>query len=224
MTIYVEATFNPSAKLLNASSLLPFITSMLCLTLATNVLTTCASVGWHSVSEYLTPILALIVYRIWSIRKPFQHRSAIVVNSPLTRVLVVLIESGLLYTFSIIILFGLYMASNNGQYGVSDAVSAVPVCPSDIPELMLPAVVVYRSSKSSWAIFLFWFYCAQASRCLSFRGSHSTWLSQVWIVATDSNPLSLLAHILATNPARKEMFRCTWSTSKRLSRDIQIRL
>jgi hypothetical protein len=125
MTIYVEATFNTSGKLLNASSLLPFITSMLCLTLATNVLTTCASNSWHSVQEYLTLALALIVHRIWNIRKPFnQHRSSIAVNSPLTRVLIVLIESGLLYTFSIIILFGLYMASNNGQYGVSDAVSA----------------------------------------------------------------------------------------------------
>lgn len=105
MTVYIEATFDTSGQLLNASSLVPFITSMLCLTLATNVLTT-----------------SLIVHRIWNIRKPFKHRSAVVVNSPLTRVLVVLIESGLMYTFSIIILFGLYMASNNGQYGVSNAV------------------------------------------------------------------------------------------------------
>lgn len=105
MTIYIEASFDTSGKLLNASSLLPFITSMLCLTLATNVLTT-----------------SLIVHRIWNIRKPLQHRSAVVINSPLTRVLVVLVESGLMYTTSIIILFGLYMASNNGQYGVSNAV------------------------------------------------------------------------------------------------------
>lgn len=44
-------------------------------------------------------------------------------DSPLNRVLVVMIESGLLYTVSIVILFGLYMAGNNGQYGVSNAVS-----------------------------------------------------------------------------------------------------
>lgn len=149
MTIYVEATFDTSGKLLNASSLVPFITSMLCLTLATNVLTTCASNSLHSVQEYLTLTLALIVHRIWNIRKPFQHRSSIAVNSPLTRVLVVLIESGLLYTFSIIILFGLYMASNNGQYGVSDSVSDVPICHTEMPKLMLPRLwFIHRSSKS----------------------------------------------------------------------------
>jgi len=54
MTIYIEATFDTSGKLLNASSLLPFITSMLCLTLATNVLTTCASDIRRSVPGYLT--------------------------------------------------------------------------------------------------------------------------------------------------------------------------
>ncbi|CAA7264462.1 unnamed protein product [Cyclocybe aegerita] len=105
MTIYVEATLDTSGKLLNASNLIPFITSMLCLTLATNVLTT-----------------GLIVHRIWKIRVNLKHRSTVVTNSPLTNVMVVLIESGLMYTLSIIILFGLYMASSNGQYGVSNAV------------------------------------------------------------------------------------------------------
>jgi len=105
MTIYVESTLGSTGKLLNASTLVPFITSMLCLTLATNVLTT-----------------SLIVYRIWTIRRSLKHRTAIAGNSPLTSVVIVLIESGLMYTLSIIILFGLYMASNNGQYGVSNAV------------------------------------------------------------------------------------------------------
>ncbi|KAF9002198.1 hypothetical protein BDQ17DRAFT_1426150 [Cyathus striatus] len=44
------------------------------------------------------------------------------VLSPLKNVMIILIESGLMYTLSIVILFGLYMASNNGQYGVSNAV------------------------------------------------------------------------------------------------------
>ncbi|PPQ84944.1 hypothetical protein CVT25_004457 [Psilocybe cyanescens] len=106
MTVYIEATLDTSSgKLLNASTLVPFITSMLCLTLATNLLTT-----------------SLIVYRIWGIRKSLKHRSSVVPGSPLTSVLIVLIESGLMYTLSIVILFGLYMASNNGQYGVSNAV------------------------------------------------------------------------------------------------------
>ncbi|KAH9475041.1 hypothetical protein JR316_0012143 [Psilocybe cubensis] len=54
--------------------------------------------------------------------KPAYNLSSAVQKSPLTSVLVVLIESGLMYTMSIVILFGLYMASNNGQYGVSNAV------------------------------------------------------------------------------------------------------
>lgn len=32
-----------------------------------------------------------------------------------------------MYTLSIVILFGLYMASNNGQYGVSNAVGQVVI-------------------------------------------------------------------------------------------------
>ncbi|PPQ99838.1 hypothetical protein CVT24_009632 [Panaeolus cyanescens] len=106
LTIFVQATLEDSSgALLNASSLVPFITSMLCLTLATNVLTT-----------------SLIVHRIWKIRREVRHRSTIHSQSPLTSVLIVLIESGLMYTCSIVILFGLYMASNNAQYGVSNAV------------------------------------------------------------------------------------------------------
>ena len=40
MTVYVQTTLDTAGKLLNASSLVPFITSMLCLTLVMNVLTT----------------------------------------------------------------------------------------------------------------------------------------------------------------------------------------
>ncbi|KAF8151529.1 hypothetical protein B0H34DRAFT_728007 [Crassisporium funariophilum] len=105
MTIYVEATLDDPGAGLNASSLVPFITSMLSLTLATNVLTT-----------------SLIVHRILKIRNQLKHRSTVASKSPLTNVVVVLIESGLIYTLSIIILFGLYMASSNAQYGVSNAV------------------------------------------------------------------------------------------------------
>ncbi|KAF9530720.1 hypothetical protein CPB83DRAFT_868422 [Crepidotus variabilis] len=106
MTIYVESTMDTAGKLLNSKSLEPFITSMLCLTLVTNILTT--SFG-----------LALIVLRIWGIRRNLT--GTYTPNSPLTNLLIVLIESGLMYTLSILILFGLYMASNNGQYGVSNA-------------------------------------------------------------------------------------------------------
>ncbi|PPQ97458.1 hypothetical protein CVT26_002806 [Gymnopilus dilepis] len=104
MTIYTEATINSSSRLLNSSLLKPFITSMLCLTMATNTLTT-----------------SLIVYRIWGVQKSLKQGFAIVPNPRLTRLLFTLIESGLLYTFSVIVLFILYIGSNNGQYGVSNA-------------------------------------------------------------------------------------------------------
>lgn len=47
----------------------------------------------------------------------------------------VLIESGLLYTLSIVILFTLYMTSNNAQLGVSDSVSFVNL--SDFLQLII---------------------------------------------------------------------------------------
>ena len=40
----------------------------------------------------------------------------------LTRVVRILVESGLLYTVSVIVFFGTFLASNNAQYGVSDVV------------------------------------------------------------------------------------------------------
>ncbi len=66
-----------------------------------------------------------MVYRIQKIRKRLRHKSNSATYTPLTSVLRLLIESGLLYTSSIVILFVLYMSSNNGQYGVSDAVGYI---------------------------------------------------------------------------------------------------
>ncbi|KAF8639085.1 hypothetical protein AX16_010391 [Volvariella volvacea WC 439] len=108
MTIWAEATLsnNNADSLLNASKIVPFITSMLSLTLAVNVIVT-----------------SMIVWRIHSVRRPLKHRSVLSMDDgPLANVLRVLIESGLMYTISIVILFILYMANNNGQFGVSNAV------------------------------------------------------------------------------------------------------
>ncbi|KAF9467494.1 hypothetical protein BDZ94DRAFT_1232876 [Collybia nuda] len=106
MTCYIEATLTGNMALLNAKNLIPFITSMLTLTLAMNVVTT-----------------SLIVHRIWKIQKALKYRATTSSEkSPLSRVMRLLIESGLMYTLSIVVLFGLYMASNNGQFGVSNAV------------------------------------------------------------------------------------------------------
>jgi len=123
MTIQIETTLT-SGQLLNSSHLVPFISTTLCLTLATNVITTCTisptPLLVHSLIR--TYFSALIVFRIWKVRSKIGLGHLFNHNSPLTNVVIVLIESGLLYTLSIIILFGLYLASNNGQYGVSNSV------------------------------------------------------------------------------------------------------
>ncbi|TFK72281.1 hypothetical protein BDN72DRAFT_343754 [Pluteus cervinus] len=105
MVIFLEATQHHNTALLNSSDLIPFISSMLALTLSVNLFST-----------------SLIVYRIHSIRLALKQRSIIPRNSPLSHIVRVFIESGLMYTASIVILFGLYVVSNNAQLGVSDAI------------------------------------------------------------------------------------------------------
>ena len=85
-------------------------------------------------------LLALIVYRIYGVQKSLKQGFAIVPNPRLTRLLFTLIESGLLYNFSVIVLFILYIGSNNGQYGVSNAVCLKPLLP-------------LLSSDPDWAVF-----------------------------------------------------------------------
>ncbi|KAG5636174.1 hypothetical protein H0H81_008924 [Sphagnurus paluster] len=106
MTAHTEAGLSSNTSLLNEEKLVPFITSMLTLTLVMNLLTT-----------------SLIVYRIWSIQRSVKFRATVSSEkSPLWKAMRILIESGLLYTVSIVILFILYMASNNAQFGVSNSV------------------------------------------------------------------------------------------------------
>jgi len=125
MTCYILGTGGTGPKGLNSSSLVPFITSMLCLTLATNTTATCESRTIYNL--FLTDnTLALIVYKIWRIYNNVKHRSKSE-RSPLSKVVVVMIESGVFYTASIIILFGCYMASHNAQYGVSNSVVQIIV-------------------------------------------------------------------------------------------------
>ena len=69
---------------------------------------------------------ALIVYRIWNVQsKLSSHRSKTHTDDPASRVMRVLVESGLLYTASILVLFGTYLSSNNAILGVSDTVRSL---------------------------------------------------------------------------------------------------
>nr|VWO98255.1 Cytochrome P450 monooxygenase CYP52X1 [Ganoderma boninense] len=95
-----------ATKLINSVQITPFVTSMLAITLALNTIAT-----------------SLIVYKIWSI----EHRSKVVFaitggtdTTRLRRAMHIIIESGLMYTVSVVILFILYLTSNNAQFAVSD--------------------------------------------------------------------------------------------------------
>ncbi|TFK21683.1 hypothetical protein FA15DRAFT_658085 [Coprinopsis marcescibilis] len=106
MTLYIQATSDTMGALLKAKSIMPFITSMLVLTLAMNVLTT-----------------GLIVYSPWKIQKPWLNtRSTFTLRSPFSALLILSLESGLIYTVSMVILFAVYMVGNNAHYGVSNAI------------------------------------------------------------------------------------------------------
>ena len=78
------------------------------------------------------------MYKIWSI----EHRAKVIFASAggadttrLRRAMHIIIESGLMYTVSVVVLFILYLASNNAQYAVSDCVSPFPSeSPARCPE------------------------------------------------------------------------------------------
>lgn len=130
MTSYSEAAVGVGT--LDQSVIKPFITSMLVLTLATNMLTT----GTQRFSRFPSPHtnpppspLGLIVLRIWKVdtrvsqfRPTASHASPRAPPSPLARVMRVLIESGLIYTATILVLFGTYLAGSNAILALSNAV------------------------------------------------------------------------------------------------------
>ncbi|KAJ3807041.1 hypothetical protein F5876DRAFT_25554, partial [Lentinula aff. lateritia] len=111
MVAVIEAS-PASGGSLNSSTISPFITSMLSITLATTILTT-----------------TLIVYRLWNVQSHSQtflqfqqERNRDWNSDPLARAMKVMIESGLLYTLSLVVLFAVFITSSNAELGVSDSV------------------------------------------------------------------------------------------------------
>ncbi|RPD79531.1 hypothetical protein L226DRAFT_567624 [Lentinus tigrinus ALCF2SS1-7] len=106
VVVYIGATLHISATL-NESRLVPYITTVLSLTLAMTTMTT-----------------GLIVYRIMRISNGVASHDITRVggNLRLTRVVRILVESGLIYTASVVVFFGTFLASNNAQYPVADVV------------------------------------------------------------------------------------------------------
>jgi len=101
MAAYREATL-PTSVNQSMLGVSPWITGLLSLTLAMNLITT-----------------SLIVYRIWNIRRVV--RSVTTVSMPRTSVVRVLIESGTFYTIGVVIFVVVYMLSSNAAFTVSDA-------------------------------------------------------------------------------------------------------
>jgi len=86
-------------------------------------------------------LIAFIVYRIWSIQKATPY--GLNEKTSLSRVIRILVESGLIYTMSFIILFVVSMLSNTAQYSVSEAVSRL-VCFLTLPFLTLSPVKPFK--------------------------------------------------------------------------------
>ncbi|THG98149.1 hypothetical protein EW026_g4000 [Hermanssonia centrifuga] len=99
---WVEVTTKHSA-LLNESSITPWIDSFLSFTLVVNLFVT-----------------SLIIGKLWKVRERIVGSS----SNPdkWIRVMRIILDSGLMYTLSVVIFFATSIAGNNAQYGVSDVV------------------------------------------------------------------------------------------------------
>ena len=67
------------------------------------------------------------MWRIWRVKS--KATGATVHPHRLSRVMRIILDSGLLYTICVIIFFGTMLAGSNAQYGVSDVVVQVIVRP-----------------------------------------------------------------------------------------------
>ncbi|KIP07585.1 hypothetical protein PHLGIDRAFT_412673 [Phlebiopsis gigantea 11061_1 CR5-6] len=104
---YIAFTLHKTA-LLNVGELSPFITSLLSITLALNVIAT-----------------SMIIYKIWMIERGTRDAFALRGSSSLRRAIRIIVESGLLYSLSVVCNMGVYVSGNNALYGVSDCVVQV---------------------------------------------------------------------------------------------------
>ena len=60
----------------------------------------------------------------------------------------IIIESGLMYSVSVVVFFAMYLASNNAQYGVSDCVSSPPPPPAGVLMYQFKLTSSIRSCRS----------------------------------------------------------------------------
>ena len=132
--MYIEATLHTAATL-NESRLVPFITSVLSLTLAMTTITT----GTHQSGSPLltlkllrlpcTHYTGLIVYRILQINNGIASQDITRVggNRKLTRVVRILVESAALQLIVEIIVLAFYAAGLNAQYILLEMITPIVV-------------------------------------------------------------------------------------------------
>ena len=110
---------------------------------------------WKADHVPLVVDLGLIVYRILQVTRGVNSvmHAGDSGTRRLTRVVRILVESGLLYTVSVIVFFGTFLASNNAQYGVSDVVRSLQL--NCFPWIAVSCSLIthpHRSSNSLYAI------------------------------------------------------------------------
>ncbi|KAH7882637.1 hypothetical protein F5I97DRAFT_1931248 [Phlebopus sp. FC_14] len=112
LVIVVFATLDAEI-FLDASQAKPYVYSTFALTMTLNILTT-----------------LLIVYRIWSVDRQTAHTRVDIYGAPRLRFIArILIESATLYTLSVFVSFGTYIANSSANYGASyNVVQLTGIC------------------------------------------------------------------------------------------------
>lgn len=108
---------------IHQKQLVPFITAGIILSIAQNIYTTGIKfLSFTSIMDSVHAPKGLLAGRLWVIDR--QSRKYLArENRKLRHVLIVLLESGAVYTANQSIFLVLYVISNNALYGVSDCVS-----------------------------------------------------------------------------------------------------
>ncbi|KAJ3864189.1 hypothetical protein EV359DRAFT_41563 [Lentinula novae-zelandiae] len=129
--IYTEFAFGSGTSLIVSKPFAPYIITVIVLTVFVNISVTCELINFILPSNTLVLIryAALMIWRIWSIIHDTQKLSPSRTRcGPLSGALCILLDSGLMYTSSALIMLVTYVVSNNASYLVSDCVSPSILC------------------------------------------------------------------------------------------------
>ena len=112
MSIGIIASFDASALVTTVSQIKDCFVSFTILTVIQNILTTCLLLI-HAF-QLLILLTALIVYRIWTIDRALPKKNSS--RLPFRRILRIIIESGMIYTVSVLLSLGFLFSGSNVVY------------------------------------------------------------------------------------------------------------